>query len=299
MRNHSCPVFIVIAYKGGMGKTITATNLSAALALERPQRPARKVLLIDTDQQGNAARAVGEPDSTEEYPDLAIALVLAEQGADKLAELAELPTAPTNVPGLHLLAGGTPLAEQMDALGQAGGAAMSGYMHAIVEAYRPHYDAIVIDTPASVTHLTFGALSSADLALCSVKTEDSFAYDSLVLIQEAIGVHADAFPPVVLVGQEFDPARRMTRELMDVATVDEFPVLQRGADVLSQALGTPAGDPWIARVKRDVYLRDAAVQGLPVVAGSKVGRVGPSALRGLADDAWVVVEYIARTKEAQ
>src|SRR5213080_2802672 len=89
-------VLAIANQKGGVGKTTTAVNLAASLAVSE-----RRALLVDLDPQGNATSGVGVARDSSDRPTLYHAL------------LGEAPARagirPTGLDGLFLLPGGPDL----------------------------------------------------------------------------------------------------------------------------------------------------------------------------------------------
>jgi chromosome partitioning protein len=148
-------VLAVANQKGGVGKTTTAINVAAALAvLERP------VLLVDFDPQGNATSGLGVDKST--LARTAYDWLGAEAAFEEVARSTDLPHL-TLVPSNRELVGAEVelvnekrrehrLAERIDPL-------------------RDRFEYILIDCPPSLSLLTVNALVAADGVLVPIQCE--------------------------------------------------------------------------------------------------------------------------------
>jgi len=148
-------VLAIANQKGGVGKTTTAVNLAACLALHR-----KKVVAIDIDPQGNTTSGLG---IDRRRIRRSIYHVLVEETPIKEVIL------PTAIRRLHLVPATIDLAGaeiEMVSL-----VAREARLRQALRSIRDEYDFLLIDCPPSLGLLTINALTAADQVLIPIQCE--------------------------------------------------------------------------------------------------------------------------------
>ena len=148
-------ILTICNQKGGVGKTTTAINLSAYLA-----KAGQRVLLIDTDPQGNATSGLGI-DKTQ-----------VTQGLYQVL-LGELPITQvivhTVVPQLQLVPSSVDLTGvEVELVNKEG---REFLLRETLQPIKDQFDFILIDSPPSLGLLTINALAACDRVLIPVQCE--------------------------------------------------------------------------------------------------------------------------------
>ncbi|BAF61095.1 ATPase [Pelotomaculum thermopropionicum SI] len=141
--------------KGGVAKTTTAVNLGAWLSLM-----GKKVLLVDTDSQGNATTGVGvDKNSLEKclYDAIIEGVPLREIIVQSAVENLDLVPATIELAGAEIELVGVPEREKI--------------LKAALSGVKDDYEYILIDCPPSLGLMTINALAAADSLLIPIQCE--------------------------------------------------------------------------------------------------------------------------------
>ena len=175
-------VIAIANQKGGVGKTTTAINLGASLAVAE-----KRTLVVDIDPQGNATSGLGL-EQRESLPNIYDVLAgdrTAEEVVAAHVHLGHLDLIPStqDLVGAEIELVQTPHRERV--------------LRRVLEPLRDRYDYILVDCPPSLGLLTLNTLTAADSVLIPIQCEFyaleglSQLLNNIRLVQRGLNPHLD------------------------------------------------------------------------------------------------------------
>ncbi len=169
--------------KGGVGKSTTAVNMGAYLAVG-----GRRTLLIDLDPQGNSSTSCGISRARLQHTTYEVLVEgVTVQEAVKPSAVEKLDVLPSS---LDLAGAELTLAQMQD---------REVMLKRLCETVSAQYDVILFDCPPSLGLLTINALVAADLVLIPVQCE-YLALEGLSALVQAIGLVRNGHNPSLKIG---------------------------------------------------------------------------------------------------
>jgi len=244
-------ILAIANQKGGVGKTTTAVNLAAALAVTP-----RRVLLVDLDPQGNATMASGV-DKRELATSMCEVLFGESEAAATILATAEgYDLLPTNIDltAAEIRLMDEPRREQR--------------LKEALATVSARYDYVLIDCPPSLSLLTLNALAAADGVIVPMQCE-YFALEGLSALVNTI-----------------DALKQKLNPQLEIAGIVRtmYDVRNNLASAVSNELTEHFGDKvFRSIVPRNVRLAEAPSHGKSIIGYDRTSRGGIAYL-GLAGE---------------
>jgi len=165
-------VIVIANQKGGVGKTTTAVNLAASLAVAE-----KKVLLIDADPQANATTSLGFHRNDYEFNIYHVLI-----GTKKLKDI----ILKSDLPTLHLVPSNIGLVGIEKEYYEADNAkGRELVLKKAIANVKKDYDYIIIDSPPALGPMTINALSASNSVIIPIQCE-FFALEGLAQLLNTV-----------------------------------------------------------------------------------------------------------------
>ena len=226
-------IMAIANQKGGVGKTTTKINLSAALAEQ-----GKKVLIIDMDPQGNTSSGLGI--DKDELETTVYQLMIGDNSFDECVqkdvfENLDVLAANVNLAGIEI--------ETMDMEDR------NYILRDIISEVEDKYDFIIIDCPPSLNTLTINSMTTADSVLVPIQCE-YYALEGLSQLIYTINLVKDRLNPKLTING-------VVITMYDGRTNLSMQVIENVRNNLNQTI-------YDTIIPRGVRLAEAPSHGLPI-----------------------------------